>query len=279
VPCPPSDSEAHSPSGGVERPMEVMEVMEVAEERRSQPREEMREPRALKIAVYADGADLREMVEAYASGLVHGFTTNPTLMRKAGISDYAAFAESVLSVIRDLPISFEVFADEFAEMERQALIIASWGQNVFVKIPITNTKGESAIPLVRQLVAARVKVNVTALMTLQHVEDVVAVLSPAVPAIVSVFAGRIADTGRDPVPIMRRAAEIVRRNPKASLLWASPREVLNVYQADECGCHIITATKPVLDKLKMCAMDLDALSRETVKMFYTDACAAGYAIG
>ena len=240
------------------------------------------EPRTLagfKIAVYADGADLKDMVEAYSSGLVHGFTTNPTLMRKAGVSDYEAWAKSILEVIRDLPISFEVLADEFGEMERQALIIARWGQNVFVKIPITNTHGESSIPLVQRLVREQVKVNVTALMTVRHVESVMRVLSPDIPAIVSVFAGRIADTGRDPVPIMRRAAKLVRQNPSARLLWASPREVFNVYQAEQCGCHIITATKPVLDKLPMRDMDLDELSRETVNMFYTDARAAGYVIG
>ncbi|HUK22877.1 MAG TPA: transaldolase [Gemmatimonadales bacterium] len=232
----------------------------------------------LNIAVYADGADLKDMVEAYSSGLVHGFTTNPTLMRKAGVSDYEAWAKSILEVIRDLPISFEVLADEFGEMERQALIMSRWGQNVFVKIPITNTHGESSIPLVKRLVREQVKVNVTALMTVRHVEAVMGVLSPKIPAIVSVFAGRIADTGRDPVPIMRRAAKLVRQNPNARLLWASPREVFNVYQADECGCHIITATKPVLDKLPMRGMDLDQLSRETVNMFYTDARAAGYVI-
>ena len=231
------------------------------------------------IAVYADGADLKDMVEAYSSGLVHGFTTNPTLMRKAGVSDYEAWAKSILEVIRDLPISFEVLADEFGEMERQALIISRWGENVFVKIPITNTKGDSSIALVRRLVAEQVRVNVTALMTVRHVESVMDVLSREVPAIVSVFAGRIADTGRDPVPIMRRAAKLVRQNPNARLLWASPREVFNVYQAEQCGCHIITATKPVLDKLQMRGMDLDELSRETVNMFYTDARAAGYVIG
>jgi transaldolase len=272
VQCPPSDSQAQSS-------ISDMQPIAVGELTRERPGKAPAAYHGLKIAVYADGADLKEMVEAYNGGMVHGFTTNPTLMRKAGISDYESFAKSVLAVIRDLPISFEVFADDFPEMERQALIISSWGPNVFVKIPITNTQGESAIPLVQRLVAARVKVNVTALMTLRHVESVVAVLSPTVPAIVSVFAGRIADTGRDPVPTMKRAAEIVRRNPHAQLLWASPREVLNVYQADECGCHIITATKPVLDKLRMRAMDLDELSRETVNMFYTDACAAGYAIG
>ena len=233
---------------------------------------------SLGIDVYGDGADLREIVETYRQKAVRGFTTNPTLMRKAGVDDYEAFAKSVLSEIRDLPISFEVFADEFPEMERQALAISSWGRNVFVKIPITNTRGDSSIGLVRRLVQAEVKLNVTALLTLDQVDEVMRALSPALPAIVSVFAGRIADTGRDPVPIMRRAAQVVSGNPNARLLWASPREVLNVYQAAECGCHIITLTKPLLDKVTMRGMDLHHLSRETVKMFYSDACAAGYSI-
>jgi transaldolase len=180
--------------------------------------------------------------------------------------------------IRDLPISFEAFADDFGEMERQALMISSWGDNVFVKIPVTNTKGESSIPLVRNLVAATVKVNVTALMTEQQVAAVAEVLSPSVPAIVSVFAGRIADTGRDPIPMMRRSARLVSGNPSARLLWASPREVLNIYQAEACGCHIITVTKPLLDKLSMRGMDLDELSRQTVNMFYSDAQAAEYSL-
>ena len=233
----------------------------------------------LKIEIYADGADLKEFLEAYRGGVVRGFTTNPTLMRKAGVSDYESFAKSVLAEIRDLPISFEVFADDFPSMERQARLISSWGQNVFVKIPVTNTAGESSIPLVRRLVAADAKLNVTALMTLRQVEQVAGALSPGVPAIVSVFAGRIADTGRDPIPVMRRGAEIIRGNPNARLLWASPREVLNVYQAEECGCHVITMTKALLDKLPMRGMDLDQLSRDTVKMFYSDACAARYSIG
>jgi transaldolase len=232
----------------------------------------------LRIEVYADGANLDEMLQAYRAGLVRGFTTNPTLMRKAGVRDYAAFARSVLIEIRDLPISFEAFADEFGEMERQALMISSWGDNVFVKIPVTNTKGESSIPLVRNLVAATVKVNVTALMTEQQVAAVAEVLSPSVPAIVSVFAGRIADTGRDPIPMMRRSARLVSGNPSARLLWASPREVLNIYQAEACGCHIITVTKPLLDKLSMRGMDLDELSRQTVNMFYSDAQAAEYSL-
>jgi transaldolase len=234
--------------------------------------------RRLTIDVYSDGADVREILETYHRGIVKGFTTNPTLMRKAGVSDYEAFAKALLHEIRDLPISFEVFADDIREMERQALTIASWGRNVFVKIPITNTEGASCIALVRRLVQAEVKLNVTALLSLQQVEQVAKVLSPALPAIVSVFAGRVADTGRDPIPMMRRAVQVLAPNPQARLLWASPREVLNLYQADECGCHIITLTKPLLDKISMRGMNLELLSRETVKMFYSDACAAGYSI-
>jgi transaldolase len=234
--------------------------------------------RPLQVAIFADGADLTELLQTYRGGLVRGFTTNPTLMRKAGVANYELFAKSLLAEIRDLPISFEVFADDFPEMERQAREIASWGPNVFVKVPITNTNGESSIPLVGRLVEAGVKVNVTAILTVEKVEAVARVLSPALSALVSVFAGRIADTGRDPMPIMQRAAEIVSGNPNARLVWASPREVLNVYQADACGCHVITMTKALLDKLPMRGMDLDLLSRDTVKMFYSDAQGAGYSI-
>jgi transaldolase len=233
---------------------------------------------ALRIDVYADGADLEEMLQAYRAGVVRGFTTNPTLMRKAGVGDYEAFAKSVLVEIRDLPISFEVFADDFTEMERQALVISGWGKNVFVKIPITNTKGESSVALVQNLVAAGVKLNITAIMTEPQVTAVAEVLSPSVPAIVSVFAGRIADTGRDPAPMMRRSARFISGNPNARLLWASPREVLNVYQAQACGCHIVTVSKALLEKLPMRGMNLKELSRETVRMFYSDAQAAGYSI-
>jgi transaldolase len=234
--------------------------------------------RALQIEVYADGADVNEMLQAYRAGKVRGFTTNPTLMRKAGIADYEGFAHKVLAEIKELPISFEVFADEFCEMERQALTIASWGSNVFVKIPITNTRGDPSLPLIRTLVSADVKVNVTAMMTVRQVEQTAAALLPTVPAIASVFAGRVADTGRDPVPMMREAAKIIAGNPSAKLLWASPREVLNIYQAEECGCHIVTATKALLDKLPMRNMDLGDLSRATVKMFHSDAQSAGYTI-
>ena len=234
--------------------------------------------RKLRISIYADGADPSEMVQLYQQGIVQGFTTNPTLMRKAGVADYEAFAKSVLAQIPDLPISLEVLADDFPEMERQARLISSWGPNVFVKIPVTNTKGESSLPLVHRLQQVKVKLNITAILLVEQVLHVAEALSHDVPAIVSVFAGRIADTGRNPVPIMGEAAGVLRDNPNASLLWASPREVLNVYQAEQCGCAIITVTRPVLAKLRMRAMDLRELSCETVQMFYDDACRAGYSI-
>lgn len=230
----------------------------------------------LRISIYADGADVREMVAARAAGIVSGFTTNPTLMRKCGVTDYEPFAREALAATGGMPISFEVFADEFDEMERQAKLISTWGDAVYVKIPITNTKGESSIPLIRRLSAAGVKLNVTAILTLDQVRGVVDALDPDTPAVVSVFAGRIADTGRDPVPLMREAASIVAARPHAELLWASPRELLNVIQADECGCHIITVTGDILKKLAMIGKPLDELSLDTVKMFYNDAVAAGF---
>jgi len=230
----------------------------------------------LRIHLYADGADVRDMLSARESGLVKGFTTNPTLMRKSGVTDYQAFAKEALRAVAGMPISFEVFADDFPEMERQALLIAEWGDGVFVKIPITNTKAESAIPLIQRLSAAGVKLNITAILTLQQVNDTVDALDPNVPAIVSVFAGRIADTGRDPVPLMKEAATIVGRKPKAQLLWASPRELLNIFHAEECGCHIITVTGDILKKLAMFGKPLDELSLDTVKMFFNDAAAAGF---
>ena len=230
----------------------------------------------LKIAIYADGADVGDMVVARNAGIVRGFTTNPTLMRKSGVADYAAFAREALAATGGMPISFEVFADEFDEMERQATLIATWGEPVFVKIPVTNTRGESAVPLIRRLSAAGVKLNVTAILTLDQVRSVVDALDPGVPAIVSVFAGRIADTGRDPVPLMREAAAICAAKPKAELLWASPRELLNIFQAEECGCRIITVTSDILKKLAMVGKSLDELSLDTVKMFYNDASAAGF---
>jgi len=233
---------------------------------------------SFRIAIYADGADVRDMIAARDAGLVKGFTTNPTLMRKSGIADYEAFAREALDAVGGMPISFEVFADEFDEMERQAKRIATWGEGVFVKIPITNTRGESSVPLIARLSAAGVKLNVTAILTLEQVRAVVDALDPETPAIVSVFAGRIADTGVDPVPLMREAAGIVAARPEAELLWASPRELLNIFQADEVGCHIITVTSDILKKLAMVGKPLDELSLDTVKMFFNDASAAGYTL-
>ena len=232
----------------------------------------------LQIHLYADGAVLEEMVAARREGLVRGFTTNPTLMRKAGITDYPAFAAQVLKAIPDLPISFEVFADEFPEMERQAKRIAGWGDQVYVKIPITNTRGHSSLPLIERLAQAGVKLNVTALLTQAQVEGVAQVLSKDVPAVVSVFAGRIADTGRDAKPLMRRSVDILKALPQAKLLWASTRELYNVFEAQGCGCHIITVTPDILKKLSMVGKDLSALSLETVGMFYRDASAAGFSL-
>lgn len=232
----------------------------------------------LRVKIFADGADLAGMIEMYANPLIKGFTTNPTLMRKAGISDYRAFAKSVLEAIPDRPISFEVFADEFAEMERQAREIASWGANVYVKIPITNTRADSAGELIRVLARDGVRLNVTALTTLEQVALVAECLDKATPSIVSVFAGRVADTGRDPVPMMAEALEILRPLPKAELLWASPRELLNIIQADQIGCQIITVTNDVLKKLPLIGKDLTEYSLETVKMFYDDASRAGYSL-
>ena len=232
--------------------------------------------RGLRIKLFQDGADLGAMVAARRKGLVSGFTTNPTLMRKAGVTDYKAFALSVIKEIPDLPISFEVFSDDFATMEREAHEIASWGGDTYVKIPITNTKGESAGPLIRKLSAERFSLNVTAMLTLDQVETVAAAADPAARTIVSVFAGRIADAGVDPVPIMAKSVEILKPLPKAELLWASPREVLNVVQAEQCGCHIITATPDIIAKIQLLGKDLGQYSLETVKMFYDDAHAAGY---
>lgn len=232
----------------------------------------------LKVKLFADGADLAGIKEMYANPMIKGFTTNPTLMRKAGIQDYKAFAHQVLEAIPDRPISFEVFADDFDEMERQALEIASWGKNVSVKIPVTNTRKEFAGPLIERLSKAGVALNVTALTTLDQVRNVTARLASDVPAIISVFAGRIADTGRDPVPLMAEAVRIMRDKPKSELIWASPRELLNIFQADSVGCHIITATNDILKKLSLVGKDLDQYSLETVQMFYKDAQAAGYKI-
>jgi transaldolase len=238
----------------------------------------MTDLKSLKVKLFADGADLAGMKEMAANPMIKGFTTNPTLMRKAGVSDYKAFALEVLKAIPDRPVSFEVFADDFAQMERQALEIASWGANVNVKIPITNTKGEFCGPLVERLSRAGVKLNVTALLTLDQVRRVTERLHADTPAIISVFAGRIADTGRDPVPIMAESVKVMRARPKAELIWASPRELLNIFQADAIGCHIITATNDILKKLALVGKDLDRYSLETVEMFHKDAVAAGFDI-
>jgi transaldolase len=230
------------------------------------------------VKIFADGADLNGMLALYRNPLIKGFTTNPSLMRKAGIGDYEAFARQLLAAIPDRPISFEVFADDFDDMIAQGRVIASWGRNVNVKIPVTTTKGTFTGPVVRTLANAGVIVNVTAVMTSQQVERVAECLASDVSAIVSVFAGRVADTGRDPVPVMRDSLRALVGCPKAELLWASPRELLNIFQADEIGCHIITVSHDVLAKLSLIGKDLDEYSLETVKMFHRDATAAGFMI-
>ncbi len=232
----------------------------------------------LKVKLFADGADKNGMLEMYKNPFVKGFTTNPTLMRKAGITDYKAFAFDIMQTISDRSISFEVFADEFNEMEEQAHQIASWGSNVMVKIPVTNTRGESACPLIKKLSAAGIPLNVTAILTLEQVQEVANSLSADTPSIVSVFAGRIADTGVDPLPVMQQSLAMLKHLPRAELLWASPRELFNVVQASDMGCHIITATNDILNKLHLLGKDLSEYSLETVKMFYKDATAAGYSI-
>lgn len=238
----------------------------------------MTDTKALKVKLFADGADVSGIKEMAGDPLIKGFTTNPTLMRKAGVTDYKAFALEVLKVVGSRPISFEVFADDLAEMEKQALEIASWGKNVNVKIPVTNTKGQFCGDIVERLSRAGVQLNVTAVMTLDQVKRIADRLAPETAAIVSVFAGRIADTGRDPVPLMAEAVNILKSKPKAELIWASPRELLNIFQADSIGCHIITATNDILKKLSLVGKDLDGYSLETVEMFYKDASAAGYKI-
>ena len=232
----------------------------------------------LRIHVFADGAELAGIADMARNPRIKGFTTNPTLMRKAGIQDYRAFAKDVLAIVPDRPVSFEVFSDEFAEMERQALEIASWGGNVNVKIPVTNTRGESAAGLLRRLSRAGVTLNVTALMTNEQVAEVVEALEGPAPAFVSVFAGRVADTGRDPMPIMTRAVAQCEARPGTKLIWASPRELLNIFQADQIGCHVITVTNDVLKKLDGVGKDLTQFSLETVEMFRRDAIAAGFQI-
>lgn len=232
----------------------------------------------LTVKLFADGAERTEMLRLYANPLIQGFTTNPTLMRKAGISDYEVFARDILTAIPDRPVSFEVFSDDFMEMERQAHKIASWGGRVYVKIPVTNTRGESAAPLIRRLARAGIRLNVTALLTLKQVCEVSAALRDCPSAFVSVFAGRIADTGCDPVPIMAEAVRVLQTYPQLQLIWASPRELLNIFQADEIGCQVITATTDILKKLPLVGKDLSAYSLDTVKMFHDDAASAGYSV-
>jgi len=238
----------------------------------------MSSAQALKVKLFADGADLAGMKEMAANPMIKGFTTNPTLMRKAGVTDYKAFALEVLKAIPDRPVSFEVFADDFPTMETQALEIASWGKHVNVKVPVTNTKGEFCGPLVERLSKQGVQLNVTAVMTLDQVKRITERLHADTPAIISVFAGRIADTGRDPVPVMAESVRIMKAKPKSELIWASPRELLNIFQADDVGCHIITATNDILKKLSLAGKDLDKYSLETVEMFFKDASAAGFKI-
>jgi transaldolase len=234
--------------------------------------------RDLKIKIFADGADYESIVRMYADPRIKGFTTNPTLMRKAGVTDYEAFARRVVAAVPDRPISFEVFADDFVGMIAQAKKIASWGNNINVKIPVSTTRGQFTGPVIEELSQSGIVLNVTAVMTVDQARKIVPCLAPETPAIVSVFAGRIADTGRDPMPVMAEALRVMRERPRAELIWASPRELLNIFQADAVGCHIITATNDVLAKLKLVGKDLDAYSLETVEMFHRDATSANYSI-
>ena len=230
-----------------------------------------------KIHIYADGADKAGILDLYAKPYIKGLTTNPTLMKKAGITDYEAFARDILTTVTAKPISLEVFSDDFSEMKRQALKIASWGSNVYVKIPITNSQGECSAPLIRELSAQGVQLNVTAILTIEQVRKMAAAINPEVPSVVSIFAGRIADTGIDPMPIMQESRRILIGQPKAQLLWASVREVLNIVQAEQSGCHIVTVQHDILAKAaKLLSMDLAELSLDTVKMFAHDAASAGY---
>jgi transaldolase len=233
----------------------------------------------LRVKIFADGAEKNSMLEMYKKPYIKGFTTNPTLMRKAGIDDFEGFARDILESIPDRPLSVEVFADEFDEMERQADRIASWGPNVYVKIPVTNTKRTSSARLIRRLAEKEIKLNVTALMTLAQVKEVAGALKGGVSSFVSVFAGRIADTGRDPIPLMKQAIEILAPYPHLELIWASPRELLNIFHADLIGCHIITVTNDILAKLPLVGKDLGEYSLDTVKMFRNDAIKAGYVVG
>ena len=238
----------------------------------------MKKVEDLKIKIFSDGADKKDMLEMNSKTFIKGLTTNPTLMKKAGIKDYETFAKDILSTIKEKPISFEVFSDDFDDMEKQAMEIASWAANVYVKIPIINTKKESSKELVQRLAKKKVKLNITAIMTLDQVKTVLSVLDNKVPSVISVFAGRIADTGKDPIPLMKECLKEMKINPKSELLWASPRELLNIIQADQIGCHIITVTKDIIKKLQFIDYDLKDYSLDTVKMFYKDAVDAGFKI-
>jgi transaldolase len=240
---------------------------------------DMKNLTSLKVKIFADGADKAGMLQLNANPLIKGMTTNPTLMRKVGVHDYEAFARDILKNITEKPISFEVFSDDFPEMRRQALKIKDWAKNVYVKIPITNTRGESSLPLVRELAHEGVKLNITAMFTEEQVTGVAQALDPKVPAVVSVFAGRIADTGVDPMPHMRAVNKILTGLPQAELLWASVREVLNIFEADECGCKIVTVPHDILNKaMKLVGIGLPEMSLDTVKMFAADAKAAGFSL-
>lgn len=232
----------------------------------------------LNIKIFADGAEKSKMLELNSSPLIKGLTTNPTLMKKAGISNYAEFCADILNYVKNKPISFEVFSDDFDEMERQALKISSWAENVYVKIPITNTKREKSEELIKKLSIAGVKLNITAIMNLDQVENVLSSLSQNIPSYISVFAGRIADTGVDPLPVMKQCLNLMKSNKLSELIWASPRELLNIFQADEIGCHVITVTPEILSKIKFVGYDLSEFSLDTVKMFYKDSIDAGFSL-
>lgn len=238
----------------------------------------MNQLESLNVKIFADGAELSVIEQMSRNPLIKGFTTNPTLMRKAGVDNYCTFAKDVLSIVRDRPVSFEVFSDEFWEMEEQACEIASWGENVYVKIPVTNTRCEFSGSLLKRLSRSGVQVNVTALMTLNQLEDVLNCLDPNIKGFISIFAGRIADTGRDPVPVMVEAVQMMKSHPHLELIWASPRELLNIFQAEAAGCHVLTATNDILQKLNLVGKDLDTFSLETVQMFRQDALSAEYSI-
>ncbi len=232
----------------------------------------------LKVKIFYDGSDKKDMLDMNNKNFIKGFTTNPSLMKKAGINNYKSFAKDILGTIKEKPISFEVFSDDFYEMEKQAMEIASWSNNVYVKIPITNTRKKNSKELIKRLTKKKVKLNITALMTLEQIKSILPVLNKDVPNIISVFAGRIADTGRDPIPLMTNCLKEIKINPKSELLWASSRELLNIFQADQIGCHIITVSKDIIKKIQMVGYDLEEYSLDTVKTFYEDSVKANFKI-